>query len=78
MKDYERLTDEDLALTLNHNENGDITPFYKYAMRLWELENGIKRGEIIFIERDQKATIKPYTDYPNLPSWATESKGEKR
>lgn len=74
---YERLTDEDLVLTLNHNDNGDMTAFYKYAMRLWELENGIKRGEIIFIEKDKKK-IKQYYDYPNLPSWATESKGEKK
>lgn len=42
---YERLTDEDLTVTLNMPQYGDTTKFFRYAQRLWELENQIKKGK---------------------------------
>lgn len=47
---YDRLTDRDLAVTLNTNYGEDMTRFYLYAQRLWELENKIESGELIFRE----------------------------
>lgn len=50
MKDYKRLTNRDLVLTLNYN-NGfeDDKRRLGYALRLWELENKIERGEIDYV-----------------------------
>ena len=47
---YERLTDKDIAITLNTNYCEDMTRFYMYAQRLWELENKIESGELVFRE----------------------------
>lgn len=47
---YERLTDKDIAVTLNTNYCEDVTRFYMYAQRLWELENKIENGQLIFRE----------------------------
>ena len=47
---YERLTDRDIAVTLNNNECEDITRFLRYAQRLWELENKIEQGKLVFRE----------------------------
>lgn len=48
MKDYKRLTNRDLVLTLNYN-NGfeDDKRRLDYASRLWELENKIESGELV-------------------------------
>ena len=46
-KKYERLTDKDIAVTLNTNYCEDMTRFYMYAQRLWELENKIESGELV-------------------------------
>lgn len=48
MKDYKRLTNRDLVLTLNYN-NGfeDDKRRLDYASRLWELENRIESGELV-------------------------------
>ena len=48
MKDYKRLTNSDLVLTLNYN-NGfeDDKRRLDYASRLWELENKIESGELV-------------------------------
>ena len=46
--DYKRLTDKDIAVTLNFNAYEDNTRFFNYAHRLWELENAIENGELIF------------------------------
>lgn len=50
MKDYKRLTNRDLVLTLNYN-NGfeDDKRRLDYALRLWELENKIECGEIDYV-----------------------------
>lgn len=47
---YDRLTDRDIAVTLKNNECEDMTRFLKYATQLWELENKIESGELIFKE----------------------------
>lgn len=47
---YERLTDRDIAVTLNNNECEDMTRFYMYAQRLWEIENKIEQGKLVFRE----------------------------
>lgn len=47
---YERMTDRDIAVTLNNNECEDITRFLRYAQRLWELENKIEQGKLVFRE----------------------------
>lgn len=44
---YERMTDRDIAVTLNKNDYEDATRFYLYAQRLWELENKIERRETL-------------------------------
>ena len=50
---YERLTDKDVAITLNTNYCEDMTRFYMYAQRLWELENKIESGELVFREVEE-------------------------
>lgn len=50
---YERLTDKDVAITLNTNYCEDMTRFYMYAQRLWELENKIESGELVFTEVEE-------------------------
>lgn len=47
---YERLTDRDIDVTLNTNYCEDMTRFLKYATQLWELENKIESGELVFRE----------------------------
>lgn len=48
MKDYKRLTNRDLVLTLNYNNDfEDDKRRLGYALRLWELEDKIESGEII-------------------------------
>lgn len=47
---YERLTDRDIAVTLNNNEGEDMTRYLRYTQRLWELENKIEQGKLIFKE----------------------------
>lgn len=50
MKDYKRLTNRDLVLTLNYNNDfEDDKRRLGYALRLWELENKIERGEIDYV-----------------------------
>ena len=48
--DYKRLTDKDIAVTLNCNAYEDNTRFFNYAHRLWELENAIENGVLMFKE----------------------------
>lgn len=50
---YERLTDKDIAVTLNTNYCEDMTRFYMYSQRLWELENKIESGELVFREVEE-------------------------
>lgn len=54
MKDYKRLTNRDLVLTLNYNnEFEDDKRRLGYALRLWELENRIESGELDYVaDRD--------------------------
>lgn len=48
---YERLTPHDLIETINMPINGDLTRFIGYAMRLFELENRMEKGELRFYEK---------------------------
>lgn len=41
---YERLTPRDIIETINMPQDGDLTRFIGYAMRLHELENQIEKG----------------------------------
>ena len=46
---YERLTDKDLVMNFKYNgQYDDMTPFFLFAQRLWELENKIESGELVF------------------------------
>lgn len=45
--DYERLTPENTEVLLNTNYLEDQTLFFRYAIRLKELEDKIKSGELI-------------------------------
>lgn len=49
LKEYERLTHRDLAVTLHEDRNR----FLKYAQRLWELEKKIESGELVFREVEE-------------------------
>ncbi len=49
---YERITDRDLVLNLNVNQGTtDLTKYFLFTQRLWELENAIEKGELRFYER---------------------------
>ena len=48
MENYKRLADKDIVVTLNFNAYEDNTRFFNYAHRLWELENAIENGELVF------------------------------
>lgn len=50
---YDRLTDRDIAVTLNINYSEDTTRLFKYAQRLWKLENKIESGEFVFREVEE-------------------------
>lgn len=45
---YNRITDKELVLNLNINQNQDLTKHFLFVQRLWELENGIEKGEYIY------------------------------
>lgn len=48
---YERLTDKDLLMNITYNgQYDDMTRFFLFARQLWELENKIESGELIFKE----------------------------
>ena len=48
---YKRLTDKDLVMNFKYNgQYDDMTPFFLFAQRLWELENKIESGELVFRE----------------------------
>lgn len=52
MKDYKRLTNRDLVLTLNYNNDfEDDKRRLGYALRLWELENKIECGELVEVPK---------------------------
>lgn len=48
---YERLTDKDMTLNLNVNPQQDMTRHFMFVHRLWELENQIEEGDLIFKNR---------------------------
>ena len=58
MENYKRLTDKDIAVTLNCNAYEDNTRFFNYAHRLWELENAIENYELITPIEQSKYTAK--------------------
>ncbi len=67
---YERITDEDLTVTLNMPQYGDTTKFFRYAQRLWELENQIKKGE--YVKLPCKVGDAVYTSFCGAYSWTVE------
>ena len=69
---YERLTDRDMVLNLNVNQGTtDLTKYFLFTQRLWELENQIESGAIgslnyfkkIFMET--VAQYSPYVSFNN-------------
>lgn len=49
---YERLTDRDMVLNLNVNQDTtDLTKYMIFTHRLWELENAIEKGELRFNDK---------------------------
>ena len=51
---YERLTDKDLVMNFKYNgQYDDMTPFFLFAQRLWELENKIESGELVYREVEE-------------------------
>lgn len=69
---YERLTDRDMVLNLNDNQGTtDLTKYFLFTQRLWELENQIESGAIGSLNYFKKvfteivAQYLPYTSFNN-------------
>lgn len=55
---YERITDKDMTLNLNVNMQQDMTKYFMFTSRLWELENKIERGTL----GDTKQAVKEFAE----------------
>lgn len=56
MKNYERVTPHDRIEMLNFNQSEDMTRFYMYALRCFDLENQIENGELLMREETINTT----------------------
>lgn len=56
MKNYERVTPHDRVEMLNFNQSEDMTRFYMYALRCFDLENQIENGELLMREETINTT----------------------
>ena len=57
MKNYERVTPHDKVQMLNVNQQEDMTRFYMYALRCFDLENQIENGELLMREETINTTV---------------------
>lgn len=57
MKNYERVTPQDKVQMLNVNQQEDMTRFYMYALRCFDLENQIENGELLMREETINTTV---------------------
>ena len=60
MKNYERVTPHDRVEMLNFNQHDDMTRFYMYALRCFDLENQIENGELLMREETINTTVVTY------------------
>lgn len=60
MKNYERVTPRDRVEMLNFNQHEDMTRFYMYALRCFDLENQIENGELLMREETINTTVVTY------------------
>lgn len=60
MKNYERVTPHDRVEMLNFNQSEDMTRFYMYALRCFDLENQIENGELLMREETINTTVVTY------------------
>ena len=61
MKNYERVTPHDRVKMLNFNQHlEDMTRFYMYALRCFDLENQIENGELLMREETINTTVVAY------------------
>lgn len=60
MKNYERVTPHDRVEILNFNQHEDMTRFYMYALRCFDLENQIENGELLMREETINTTVVTY------------------
>lgn len=54
MREYKRVTPKTLEETINYNGiMQDITPFLQYAAVLFDLENKIENGTLVFVNQEE-------------------------